>query len=219
MNVYFISGLAADRAVFKYIQLPSFCRPFYLDWLEPSKNESLPQYALRLSRSINTEEPFVLIGLSFGGMLAVEIAKILKPVCTILISSVPTAEQLPSYFKLAAVLRLHKIVPIGFIQNAAVLKRFFTTETAEDKKILKAMIRKSQPQFVRWAMHAVLTWRNTQIPQNLIHIHGTRDEVLPFRFVKATHAISGGGHLLVLNRAKEVNTILWNVLSHIEVKD
>lgn len=213
LNIYFISGLAADRSVFKHLQLTPFCSAIYLDWIEPEKAETLAAYALRLAEKIDTSKPFALVGLSFGGMLATEIALRLKPVFLILISSIPRVQQLPHYFKLAAVLRLHKLVPIRFIQQAALLKRFFTIETAADKTLLRAMIRKSDVYFIRWAMHAVLTWKNTLVPENLIHIHGTRDEVLPVRFTKPTHIIPKGGHLMVMTRPEEINKILQEVLS------
>lgn len=212
MNVYFISGLAADETVFKHILLPAFCKPIYLHWLPPLKNETLSQYAIRLSGSIDSAAPFALIGLSFGGMLASEIAKRLKPVRLILISSVPTITQLPDYFRLAGWLRLNQIIPVGLIKNVAILKRLFTTETAEDKVMLKAMIYKSDPEFIRWAINAVLKWRNIEIPGGLIQIHGTRDAILPKRFVKPTHIITGGGHLMVLNRAKDINPIIAEAL-------
>jgi pimeloyl-ACP methyl ester carboxylesterase len=212
VNVYFISGLAADRSVFKHIRLPSICKPVFLDWLEPLQKETLVQYALRMAAPIDVNAPFALVGLSFGGMIAIEIAKTHRPVCTILISSIPSIHQLPAYYKFAGRIRLHQIIPIGFLQNTAILKRFFTTETAEDKRMLKALIRKSRPRFVRWALHAILTWRNTEIPKSLVHIHGTKDEILPIRFTKPTHIIRGGGHLMVLNRANEISKILSDVL-------
>jgi pimeloyl-ACP methyl ester carboxylesterase len=212
LKVYFISGLAADSTVFKYLQLPSHCEAIYLDWLKPEENESLTSYTTRLMQGVNPNEKFSVVGLSFGGMIASEIAKRSNPEHVILISSVPSIQHLPGYFKLAAKLRLHKLVPISFIQHAAILKRLFTTETPDDKKMLKAMIRKSDPFFIRWAMNAVLTWDNCDVPANLCHIHGTKDEVLPYRFTKPTHTIKTGGHLMVLNRAREINKILAEVL-------
>jgi len=212
MNVYFISGLAADRTVFKNLILPAHCTAVYLDWIEPQPEETLAQYAQRLSATIDKTSPFALIGLSFGGMIAIEIANRLQPAVTILISSIPGVHGLPFYYHFAKRLRLHKLVPISALQQLSLLKRLFTTETSEDKRLLKAMIRNSNPKFIRWCLHAILTWDSEKVPQRLVHIHGTRDEVLPMRFVKPTHIIKGGGHLLVLNRAKEVNKILKEVL-------
>ncbi len=67
MKVYFISGLAADKRVFKYISLPTGCEAVHLDWITPQKDDTLPSYALRLASAINRDEPFALVGLSFGG--------------------------------------------------------------------------------------------------------------------------------------------------------
>ncbi len=215
MKVYFISGLAADRSVFKHIVLPSSFEPIYLDWIEPEKNESLSHYSFRMAKPIKADEAFCIIGLSMGGMLAVEIANHLHPAQTILISSIPSSQHLPVYYRFLGHLRLHKIMPIGLIQKAAILKRLFTTESLEDKRMLKAMIRRSNVPFIRWAMGAILNWKCVQAPEHLSQIHGTNDEILPRRFTKPTHVIAKGGHLMVMNRADDVNKVLAEILSPI----
>ena len=134
MKTYFISGMAADSRIFCHIRLPQGYEAVHLEWIKPEKNESLASYALRLAQRIDTSEPFVLIGLSFGGMLASEIAKRYKPAMTVLISSIPISSHLPGYFKVAAKLRLHKVVPVSLLKTAASMKRMFTRETNEDKK-------------------------------------------------------------------------------------
>ena len=212
MKVYFICGLAADSRVFKHIELPVGYEQVCLEWIRPEKDEPLASYALRLAADINLNEPFALVGLSMGGMIAVEIAKQFKPETTILISSIPTAQHLPKYYRLASRLHLHQLIPITAIQKASILKRAFTTETTEDKQMLKDMIRKSDPAFIRWAMQAVLTWDNTEVPEKLVQIHGGRDAILPGRYTKPTHIINSGGHLMIMNRAGEINKILGEVL-------
>lgn len=213
MKVYFISGLAADSRVFKNIQLPVHCEAVFLEWIAPLKKESLSSYASRLSSKIDTREPFAIIGLSMGGMMVSEMVKQLHPMVTILISSVPTSNHLPFYFKAAGALRLHKCVPIPLVKSAAKIKRVFAAETEEDKQILRAIINESDNCFIHWAMDAVLTWRNEEVPASYIHIHGTRDEVIPIRFTKPTHTIRNAGHLMVMNRSTEINKILEEVLA------
>src|SRR5689334_24948987 len=116
--------MAADKRVFKYIQLPAGCEPVFLDWIARQKDDTLPSYALRLAERINRDEPFALVGLSFGGMLATEIAKQYKPAVTILISSVPVSKELPGYFRMAGKIGLHKIVPVSLLKSSAATKRF-----------------------------------------------------------------------------------------------
>lgn len=213
MKVYFISGLAADERVFRHIQLPDHYKAIHLNWLPPLPNESLPAYAVRLSEKIDTGEKFCLIGLSFGGMIAVEIARRLRPEKLILISSIPCPDHLPSYYKLVGVLRLHRLVPMRLIRTASIFKRNFTSETSEDKLMLSSMIRESDPAFIRWALHAILTWKCPDPPSGIIHLHGTNDGILPLRFTKPTHLIKKGTHLMVLTRAREINVILKELLA------
>lgn len=213
MKVYFISGLAADSRVFKYIRLPDHCEPVFLEWIAPEKNESLHDYSLRLAEKIDANEPFSIIGLSMGGMMASEIGSSLNPVLTVLISSVPLSTHLPFYFKAAGALKLHKVVPISVVKSASVVKRFFTAETDEDKKMIRQIIKDSDNSFIRWAMDAILKWENESVPSRYIQIHGTKDEVLPIRFTNPTHVISKAGHLMIMTKAKEINKILEKELS------
>jgi pimeloyl-ACP methyl ester carboxylesterase len=213
MKVYLIPGLAADERVFRHLSLPPSFEAVHLKWIPPSKNESLGDYALRLSSQINTNEEFALIGLSFGGMIAMEIAARFPARQIILISSIPSPHQLPRYYKWAGQIGLHKALPITLIKKAALVKRYFTRESMEDKEMLRNMIRHSDPQFIRWAIRAVLHWRHTPVPQNIFHIHGTNDEILPLRYTHPTHLLKGGGHLMVMNRAKEINAILLELFS------
>jgi pimeloyl-ACP methyl ester carboxylesterase len=212
VKVYFISGLAADRRIFKNICLPEGFEPVYLDWIQPQSSESLSGYALRLANKIDQSEKFVLVGMSMGGMIAVEIAKKLHPVLTILISSIPASKHLPPYFRLAARLYLHHLVTIRLMKVAAIAKRFFTTETKEDKEMLKTIIRESDPAFIKWALKAILQWDNAEVPEHLIHIHGSKDEILLIRFTQPTHVIAKAGHMMVMNKASEINEILAEVL-------
>jgi len=211
LKVYFISGLGADERVFKYIHLSPQFQVVHLNWIQPKKNESLKDYALRMAESIDHSEKFGLVGLSLGGMVATEIAKAYHPEKIVLISSIPLSGHLPFYFRWAGALKLHKIVPVWFLKKMAKVKRVFTTERSEDKKMLRVMIDNCDAGFMRWAFHATLSWRNEELPENFTHIHGTADEVLPMRFTKPGYIIENAGHLMIMTRAKKINTLLENI--------
>lgn len=214
MNVYFISGLAADERVFKHIRLPHGCQPLHLNWIPAGKNESLEDYAVRLSKKIDITHPFALVGLSMGGMVATEIAKRLNPTVTVLISSVPSHKQFPLRIKASGLLRLHRLLPAAFFKKASMIKRFFTTEAIADKALLEQVIRDSDPVFIRWALGAILEWRNEEkIPGRYFHIHGSRDEIFPVSKTKPTHLLKGGTHLMILSKAREINFILEEIFT------
>jgi pimeloyl-ACP methyl ester carboxylesterase len=219
VKVYFISGLGADSRVFRHIQLPPGFEAAYLDWVKPDKNESLHNYAMRLAERIDTKEQFIIVGLSMGGMMAVEISKLYHPLTTILLSSVPCSAHLPFYYRAAAKLRLHRIVPISVLKSASFVKRFFTAEKDEDKKLLHQLIRDTDPAFIRWAINAILYWDCKDFSCRYIHIHGARDLILPVRYTRPTHVIQKAGHLMVMTKAMEINAILADALKNISTSN
>lgn len=221
MKVYFVSGIGADYRLFTHIRLPKGYEAAYIHWIPPQPAEAtttqpaetLQAYAHRLAGQIDTTRPFVLIGLSLGGIMAVEIAKSFPPVCTIIISSVPESTQLPTYFSLAHRLQLTKATSPILMKFLASAKHLLTMKSRDNWKIMREVIWSGDDQFIRWAMDAVLSWKNSIIPQPLYHIHGTRDEVFPIGRTKPTHIIPKGGHMMVMNQPSQINALLEKLLS------
>lgn len=112
MKYYAISGLGADKRVFDFLTLN--CELIHLDWIDPLKNETIESYGKRLSQAIKTDEEYGLIGVSFGGIVAVEISKMLNPKSTILISSAATKEELRPVVNIFGKTRIAKILPLSF---------------------------------------------------------------------------------------------------------
>lgn len=213
MKVYFIPGLGADKRVFRHISLDEGLEMICMEWITPLPGETLPGYAMRLAEKIDTSAAWSVVGLSFGGMLAAEISAALQPRKTVLISSIPSPRQLPPYFRAVAPLHLQKILPVSLFKTASIAKRVFTTETDEDKALLRQIIEDSDPAFIRWALGAILGWKSDRQPATLVHIHGDSDFLLPVRYLHPTHIIAHAGHLLVMNHAPEVNKILHEVFA------
>jgi pimeloyl-ACP methyl ester carboxylesterase len=212
VRVYFISGLGADKRAFYKIKLPPGYQALFLDWIVPLAGEDFPDYAKRFSQSIKQDEEFVLIGLSFGGMLASEIAKIIPPKKLIIISSLSSYNELPWYFKLAGRLGIHRIISPSLYKQATIMNRFMGTGNKEMKSIVYSYVNNIDPAFVRWSLNVIVHWSHTERLSDLIHIHGSNDHLLPYKYVKADYIIQNGGHLMVMNKAEEVNSILEKVL-------
>ena len=208
-KIYFISGLGADRRAFRKLAFPSHFELVYLDWIPALKNESLEDYAIRLASKIDTSSPFYLIGLSFGGMLATEISKKLKPLHTFIISSLPVFTNLPWYYKMAGSLGLQKAIPISLLKSGSNLGlKFLGAKTPEEMKLLKQLLIDSDPYFMKWALSCILNWRNKEKPINLTHLHGTADHILPIRYNKPDIQIEGGGHFMVYANADVISKLI-----------
>ena len=57
-------------------------------------------------------------------------------------------------------------------------------------------------------MDKVLNWHHIERPDQLLHIHGTRDRILDCANTKADIKIAGGGHFMVFNRSAEVSKLI-----------
>jgi pimeloyl-ACP methyl ester carboxylesterase len=212
VNVYFTSGIGADYRLFTHLRLPEGFEASYIHWIPPLENEKLPDYAFRLTQQIDSTKPFILVGLSLGGIMSVEMAKRISPICTILISSVPVSAHLPRYYRLAGNLGLGRLVPAALLKAATTVKHTLTMRPAANRQLMMDVIRAGDDQFIHWALNAVLQWENTDIPQPLYHLHGTRDEVFPIGLTTPTHIIRKAGHMFLLSHPDPVNRILREIL-------
>lgn len=209
-NIYCFSGLGADEKLFSNLRVPHY-RLKYINWLKPVAKETLPQYARRLSQQVDEREP-VLLGVSFGGMLAIEAAKYVQASQTIIISSIQSAAHFPFYYHWANKLQVIKFIPNQLLVTPSPVADFlFGAETTADKKLLRHFAHTANPAFIKWALQAIINWKNDTLPQNLAHLHGTKDCIIPLP-KNVHHVIKGGGHLMVYNRADSVNKLLQLLL-------
>lgn len=209
MTIYFLSGLGADSRVFKNLTLPVNAKPVFIDWLVPGKNESLREYARRISGKIDTSKPFILIGLSFGGILATEVMEFVKAQKTILISSVARRQELPLLYRIGGYLQLNKLMPLKMMnRSGALVYWLFGISGQKDKKLFNEIIAASDTRFSKWAVNEILHWTRTISPENLVRIHGNKDKILPVNHFKPDHLINGGGHLMIINKANEISRII-----------
>lgn len=210
-KIYIFSGLGVDRRVFDNINFGDLDVEF-VDWITPVKNEPLQNYAERISRVIITENP-ILIGLSFGGMVAVEISKIIKTEKIILIASAKNKFELPKFNRISGKLGLIKLIPKSLFKKQNFITNWlFGIKTESEKQLLKEILKDTDPEFFSWAINEIVNWKNETRPENVIHIHGNEDRIIPFKNVKADFVIEGGGHFMTVNKAKEIQNIIYNLL-------
>jgi len=206
-NIYIFSGLGANERVFQQLDLSGYSTTF-IRWEIPGKHETIENYATRLLPQITTIRP-TLIGLSFGGLISVEIAKQIDTENVILIASVKTKSEIPLYYRWAGKLRLHQLLPTHLLKETNLFSNWvFRNSTGADKQVLKSIFEGTNPVFLKWAISEAVRWKNQKQLENIRHIHGTADHIFPFRYVSCDIKINDGGHLLTLQNANEISKIL-----------
>ena len=209
MTAYFISGLGADSSVFAKLKLPPGINIKHIAWIEPVKNESLEDYCRRLSSQMTDPDDFIFVGLSFGGIVAIELNRFMPAKKIILISSITTKEELPLRYKIINWLKLIRIVPVSVLKFPVKLVYwFFNAGTKKENEMLRQYIKNISGNYLKWSLNAVLSWKNKERPSTVFHIHGTADRIFPCDKTHADVKIKHGGHLMVYNRGKEISEVV-----------
>lgn len=210
-HIYILSGLGVDQRVFSKIDFEGL-HVTYIDWISPLLKESMSDYAKRMSLQILDDKP-ILIGLSFGGMMAMEIAKIIEVQKIVLLASAKNDRELPFLYRVIGALKLNRIIPNAFLkQHNIIVDYFFGISSREDKLMLKKILLDTDPIFLGWAINQILNWRNREIPAPVIHIHGDKDRIIPTSKIKPTYLIENAGHFMTMTHAKEIEMLLKRVI-------
>lgn len=212
--VYFMPGLAASTSIFERIKLPeSEFEMFFLEWEIPQEKESLQEYAKRIANKITHENP-VLIGVSFGGILVQEMANFVNARKIIIISSVKSNLEFPRRMILAKNTKAYKLIPIGLVENIESLAKFsFGKKMNERLKLYDKFLSVRDKRYLDWAIEQVILWDRTIANQEVVHIHGDKDDVFPIKYIKdKCFIVTGGTHVMILNKYKWLNTNLPEII-------
>lgn len=213
-NIYFIPGMAANCGIFEHIKLnDSKFKMHFVEWLEPSKNEPLQEYCKRLSEQIVSENP-ILVGVSFGGIIAQEIAKIIPTEKVIIISSVKDPSEFPVRINWAKKWKLYRFFPTSYFN----LFEHLTKKLVSSKKIQQRIdmyqkyLSVRSVNYLDWAFKNVILWENKNPISNVYHLHGTKDHIFPHKHIKNAQLLENGTHVMVLVNARWINKKLEEIL-------
>ncbi len=209
--IYCISGIGADERIFDNLQIRNHSI-VPIHWPAFDKHEDIRSYARKISDLIPEKKPIIL-GLSYGGMLAVEIGKIRDTEKIFLVSSAKNTAELPKISRMFNADKMLDMAPDFLFKSARFANfKMIGAKNKEEEKLLAAMLKDSAPGFVKWALKAVVLWKNTDYPTNVIHLHGTADNIIPAANVKPDYWVEGGSHIMVYNRSADVNRIISGCL-------
>lgn len=217
--VYFMPGLAASSSIFERITLPiDVFEIILLEWEIPEANESLSEYAERISKKVSHINP-VLIGVSFGGILVQEMAKFLDVKKLIIISSVKTNLEFPTAFKVAKTTKAYKLLPTNLISNIDNLAKFsFGDKVKQRLELYKKFLSVRDKKYLDWAIEKIILWDRTETDKNVTHIHGDADEVFPIKNIEKCIVVKGGTHIMILSKFKWFNANLPKIILGEEVE-
>lgn len=213
--LYLLPGLGLDERIFSKLELPGYdCH--YLNWFDPlSPRESIESYAQRMAKKIDTSAPVILIGHSFGGVMAQEISRHIPVKQIILISSIKSKGENRVLLRLVGRLGLQR-----FFSKGLVVQTFFLWaglngyRNREQRELLLDMYRKNSNRYLRWSLKEISLWDPEPVDTPIIHLHGTRDVTFPIKNIQEpVIRVEDGWHFMVYQKPKEVTQL---ILEHME---
>lgn len=213
IHVYFMPGMAASPKIFEYIKLPeNQFKMHFLEWLLPVENESISDYALRLSKKIEHDN-VVLLGVSFGGILVQEMDKYIGAKKVIIVSSVKSMLELPKRMVLAKATKAYKILPTQLASKIDIFEKYaFGKTMAKRLELYKKYLSVNDPKYLSWAVKNVVCWDQKEYRKDIVHIHGDKDAVFPFKYIKNCIPIKNGTHIAIINKYKWFNENLPRII-------
>ncbi|MEO0476323.1 MAG: alpha/beta hydrolase [Planctomycetota bacterium] len=216
-----LPGLGATPAVFDHQRKAFGDRLETPAFIPHEHGESVAAYAQRWAKQLskpNDDRPLFIGGLSFGGMLAQEMAMYLdpKPRAVLLISATREADQVTGMMQFAEL--LGRAVPTSAVNKTLSLLNFaFAIRDGlddDDKGRLKQAGLEVDPGVSKWAAGAAVGWSGftpTGDYPPIHQVHSKKDWVIkaPNEDTPNLELIDGSSHLLPMTHRKTVNRFLF----------
>ena len=193
------------------------------DWLDPETDEPFDGYVRRWASQLapvpGDDRPLFLGGVSFGGMVAMQMARHMKPKAVILIGSCRSVRSKPARWQVAR--RISDLIPDRLLGRrvlglGALWVSLLDRLDDEHRSLLIKMAAESDPKRMRHNGHACADWdfdyrSESQFPP--VHqIHGRLDAIIPLVPGDPDTLIPNGRHLISFSHPHTVNAYILSVV-------
>lgn len=207
MKLFIVSGLGADEKVFENISFPKiFSEIIFLEWLIPFPHEEFSEYVMRMAAPVlKNNEPFCLLGYSFGGIIVQEIHRLRKAEKTIILGSIKSHKEKTWAFLVAKKLKFSRVFVEKHLHEERLFNSKFSSHVFPPK--LRNYFTVKDPYYLKWSIIKILEWEFEEIPE-VVQVMGEKDMVFPPKKATPKYIIPKATHLFPVTKAKEVSEIL-----------
>lgn len=216
--VYAIPGLGVDGRIFGRLQHQIPLR--IIEWKLPLENESLTSYAERMAEEI-THTNVIVIGYSFGGVIAQEIASRLDLKGIVLINTLQTSSEKPFWLRLMSRIPFYKLARGSWrIRLLPIYGRHYGIRSREDLEILARMFADADNVLRMWSVSQLASWKEKELPGevSILRLHGWKDKVFPIRHLENRRMtiLEEGRHFMVWQESEQIADLIRQWLGALE---
>ncbi|MEO1450188.1 MAG: alpha/beta hydrolase, partial [Bacteroidota bacterium] len=199
--IYVLPGLGTDVALFDKIDSKNDWGR--LDWIMPaSPGESLSSYASRMASAIPATEEPVLLGVSFGGVIAQEIAQIRPVKGVILVSSLVSPAEKPWWLHLFRHVPLYRLGKGDWrIRTVPIWAPLWGITHPDEQQFLQEMFARADDRVRMWSVAQLANWGGCTSRVPVLRLHGDRDGLFTVAEPESCEMIAGGTHFMIWQQA------------------
>lgn len=213
-TIYLFPGQGANCKLFNNIDFPTDIDTIHMTLPTPNRGETMNTYAQRFISQIDTTKPFVLMGVSLGGMICTELSTMLNEDTTIIISSAKCWKELPNNYTFQRSIPINKMVTKTITKGGAILLQpIVEPDSRTDRSFFYNMLMEKDPTYLKRTINMIINWEREEAPKGIFHIHGTADNTIPYKNVECNYTIKNGSHMMTYTMGKEISLIINQTLS------
>jgi pimeloyl-ACP methyl ester carboxylesterase len=213
MRVVLFSGMGADARLFRSIRIPE-AEIVTPDHAAPAPGETLTQYATRIADGLSIQPDDIIGGISFGGMLAGEIAHQRRVAGLILLGSCLQPDRLPRSYR--RIERFGVLIPdflLRFRTWRPLVRWRFAPITRDAETCLIEMANRCSTAQIRAFGRMIMGWSGVNdVSCPVLSIHGDSDQIIPVRSASPEIILKDAGHAFTLTHARQTSSAIREFL-------
>jgi pimeloyl-ACP methyl ester carboxylesterase len=207
------SGMAADARLFRSIRI-SEVEIVTPDHAAPVSGEKLTQYATRMADALSIQPEDIVGGISFGGMLAGEIARQRRVAGLILLGTCLGPDRLPQSYRWIE--RFGVFIPdflLSFRSWRPWVRWRFAPLTRDAETCLIEMANLYPAAQIRAFGRMIMDWSGVDdVTCPVLSIHGDSDRIIPLKSASCDIILKDAGHAFTLTHAEQTTSAIREFL-------
>jgi pimeloyl-ACP methyl ester carboxylesterase len=197
MNKWFIlPGMGASASMYNALRRTVDFEINFINWPDYRGEKTYTEVAHRIITEHGISDGDIVGGSSLGGMVALEVAKIVNPKAIILLGSAVTSKEVQNI--LAIIAPLASVTPISVIQVLV----------GKNKNLVSSMFADTNPEFIRAMCTYLSSWAGYQGSlEKIFRLHGKKDLVIPCP-TSGCDIVEDAGHLIAMTHIVETAAFL-----------
>lgn len=160
--------------------------------------------------SIDTTDPFCLLGYSFGGVLVQEIDRITPAEKVVVLGSMKSPRELAPSIKILRNVPFFSKIPKKFFEERAIRNFQNMKNLFEPNPKFWEYFVVRDTHYLKWSLQQIVQWQFEPNPK-VIQVSAEKDLVFPIQYCKPDYVIKRANHFFPVTKYKEVNQILQEI--------